>query len=267
MRNVAAMTRFTFICGCGHSGTTLLATMFAARDDTWVPLRETNLFLDPATAPALWEAFGAEVRGAGKAHVAEKTPRHLHAIDRIRDMVPGARFLVMVRAGRDIAASFVKRHGSADRGRRRWLHDNAIVMAEEAASDVMVIRYEDLVADPGSILRAACAFVGLSFAPDRLDCHRKEHLWFGVDTVERGDGTRGEGHRALRNWQVNPPMFDDRGKWRRVLREDDIAKFRKPKAARMLRHFGYDAAAAPEAGPGAQSDIGSIRNRVHHDTR
>lgn len=34
-----------FICGCGHSGTTLLANMFASHPDIFIPLRETNAFV------------------------------------------------------------------------------------------------------------------------------------------------------------------------------------------------------------------------------
>lgn len=233
------MTNYTFICGCGHSGTTLLANMFAAHDDVYVPLRETNIFLDSEAAPTLWQEFGDEVRQAGKHHVVEKTPRHLHAMDLIRETVPGARFVLMVRDGRDIAASFVKRYGSADRGRRRWLDDNEVVKAEAASEDVFVLRYEDLVDTPEQKLRAVCDFAAVPFAPDMLTYHEKERLWFGTETVKQGDGTKGEGHRDLRNWQVNQPMFDDRGKWRKILTGEDVAKFRKPRAARMLRHFGY----------------------------
>jgi hypothetical protein len=97
----------TFICGSPHSGTTLLATMFAAHPDIFVPLREMSVFVEPPLIPVRLDILRLEAALSGRPHFAEKTPRHVHFIGRMRDMVPGARIVVVMRDGRDVAASYV----------------------------------------------------------------------------------------------------------------------------------------------------------------
>ena len=232
----------TFICGCGHSGTSLLANMFASHPDVFIPHYETEIFLNPDGAAERWAWLETEARAAGKGHLAEKTPRHVHALELIRGIVPGARFVAMVRDGRDVAASFIKRTGSAASGRQRWLQDNAALLGAADAADVLIVRYEDLVAAPEAELRRICAFAGLPYRPEMLDYHRTPRLWFGVDSPEPGNGRDGPEHRRLRNWQINQPIFDDTGKWRRLLPPEEVAAFDAPELASLLGRFGYRAA-------------------------
>jgi hypothetical protein len=229
----------TFICGCGHSGTSLLANMFASHPEVFIPLVETRAFLRPAQAAARWEALKAEAAASGRLHFAEKTPRHIQCLDLIRALVPGARFVAMVRDGRDVAASFIKRRGSSEEGLRRWMEENTRVLAARGAPDVIVLRYEDLIADPEAALGEVCRFAGLPFAPEMLRYHETERMWFGATVLQQADGAEGEGHRNLRNWQINQPIFDGRGKWRELLSEAEIATFAAPAPRRMLERFGY----------------------------
>ena len=101
-----------FICGCGHSGTTLLATILSAHPDVYVPLHETYAFFArrPGRLWRLWRLRRATLR-AGKRYLIEKTPRHINALGTIRREVRGARFVVMVRDGRDVTASFAEALG------------------------------------------------------------------------------------------------------------------------------------------------------------
>ena len=161
-------SRAAFICGCGHSGTSLLANMFAAHPDVFIPLRETEIFLHGASATRRWSALLTEFEASGRALLVEKTPKHVRYLTAIRSTVLGSRFLVIVRDGRDVAASYIKRTGSALVGAERWLQNNNIVAAEFEAADVLVIRHGDLVAQPVETLERACAFVGLTYAPQML---------------------------------------------------------------------------------------------------
>jgi Sulfotransferase family len=229
----------TFICGCGHSGTSLLANMFASHPEVFIPLRESETFLEPEQSARNWEALAAEAAMSGKRHFAEKTPRHIRALATIRALVPGARFIVMVRDGRDVAASFIRRKGSAAFGLRRWLRDSQVALREAEAADVRLLRYEDLVVGPEAALREVCAFADLPFAPEMLRFHETRRLWFGVESLVKGSGENGEQHRLLRNWQVNQPIFDGRGQWRALLAPEDLALFEKPRVAAMMAEFGY----------------------------
>ncbi len=66
-------------------------------------------------------------------------------------------------------------------------------------------------------------------------------MWLIVDTMEPGNGRVGIGSHHLRNWQINQPTIDYRGKWHRTLPEADVSAFDAPEFASMLRQSGYDA--------------------------
>ncbi len=204
------VARTLFICGCGHSGTSLLANMFAAHPKVHVPLVETRIFLRRNIRWNLTGLYLAAFRRR-KRFIVEKTPRHLECLQLIRRYVRGARFVVMVRDGRDVAASFVKRYGNAEQGVDRWILRNIVARQERPMADVLIVRYEDLVVDPQGQLERICTFSGIPFDPAMLDYHKAERLWFGVKENRAGTGEDGEQHRLLRNWQVNQPIFDGAG--------------------------------------------------------
>jgi|GEM_PF-722574 len=212
MPSTSGLKTFTFICGCGHSGTSLLANMFASHSDIFIPLRETNCFIDQEKIDTTWNSLLQEARLSLRSHFAEKTPRHIHCINYIRDRVNGAKFVLLVRDGRDVAASFIKRFGNATAGFERWVVDNTIAVTQEAMSDTIVVRYEDLIEEPQTILDRICTFCGIPFEREMLEYYKTPRLWFGQKEVRKGSGSQSAGqHEALRNWQINQPIFDGRG--------------------------------------------------------
>ena len=233
------MKSATFIIGCGHSGTTLLANMFASHSLVYVPLRETETFMRNPLYEGRWLKLNEELQESGKEHLVEKTPRHLVVMDRIRKHVPIAKFIIMVRDGRDVSASFIKRMGNAKVGADRWVSENKIVMAESKSSDVCVIRYEDLICYTEDILKKVCNFIGVDYEAGMLDYYKEPRLWFGVKEMKKGTGQNGEQHHLLRSWQVNQPMFDGRGQWKLMLSEEEKAYFDNGDARNILEYFGY----------------------------
>lgn len=235
-----------FICGCGHSGTSLLANMFASHPDVFIPLKETNAFFQEASAPTTTQQgmSYANLKDAyqksGKKYLAEKTPRHIEKIEKIRAQAKNAKFIVMVRDGRDVAASFIKRTGRASDGRTRWVSANRIAIAEQQSKDVYIQRYEDLIEAPCESLRSICDFLLIDFNDEMLTYHEKSHRWFGATGQTPGDGRDGTGHRELRNWQINQPIFDDRGKWKRLLPWREKVRFKYGAGKKILKHFNYE---------------------------
>lgn len=229
---------YAFICGCGHSGTSLLANIFAAHPEVYVPLRETNVFLSRRRAWLLLQRLKLELLLSGRRHLIEKTPQHVRAVERIRRMVPGARFIFIVRDGRDVIASLVKRGRSVEASAERWIADNERVLAQRGAPDAIVMRYEDLVLLPERELERLCSFLGVIFSPDMLDYHRDKRLWFGQEALVRGDES--VEHEAHRNWQINQPIFDGRGRWRTVLSEEELAPLYTGRGGELMRAFAYD---------------------------
>jgi Sulfotransferase family len=234
-----------FICGCGHSGTSLLTNMFAAHPEVFVPRIETRIFMteDREEARRGYTAIVEEAVAANDRFIVEKTPKHIHRLDMIRDLVPGARFILPVRDGRDVVASLVKRHSTVDRAINRWIRDNRIVLAARDAPDVHVYRHEDLVRDVEGTLRGICEAIDLPFDPAMVTYHEEKRWWFGASKAyEPQDASVREANisnAVYRNWQINQPVFDSSGTWTQVVSEEALQPLLAGKGRPLMEAFGY----------------------------
>lgn len=236
---MAELDGIAFICGCGHSGTSLLASMLAANPEVHVPRYETNAFLSGKEhARKRIKKLERVALRSEKRYLVEKTPTHIRHLDLARTVVPGARFVIPVRDGRDVVASIARRTGSVEAGIKRWLRDTAICLAEKDSPDVFVYRHEDLVRDTENVLIGICEEAKVPFSEAMLDYHREERLWFRQKEVVKGSGV-GEEHGALRNWQVNQPIFDSSGRWKSELSGDDIEPLLGGPGLELMEAFGY----------------------------
>lgn len=186
--------------GCGRSGTTLLRMMLdshrriccgpesslfrrRAIDARWLaerfglPRAEVVKIRDAARSrPAFIEAFaGLCMQRAGKARWAEKTPRNISRIGEIFRCFPCARFVHVLRDGRDVACSLRThpRHQVVD-GRlvptgirkpisgcaRRWVRDIEGSRRWWGDPRFRTVRYEDLVLNPRPVLAGLMEFLG-----------------------------------------------------------------------------------------------------------
>jgi protein-tyrosine sulfotransferase len=186
--------------GCGRSGTTLLRMMLDShRRICCGP--ESSVFRRRAIDPdALAQRFGfagTEVRAiyeasrsraafiedfaelcmgkTGKSRWAEKTPRNVSRIGIIFRCFPEARFVHVLRDGRDVACSLRThpRHRVVD-GKlvptgtwkpiagcaRRWVRDVEASRSWWGDPRFCTVRYEDLVRDPRPALERLMAFIG-----------------------------------------------------------------------------------------------------------
>jgi hypothetical protein len=164
----------------------------------------------------------------------EKTPRHIRRVGRIRRLVPGARFVMPVRDGRDVVASLAKRLGDPREALDRWINDNALVLAERGKPDVLIYRYEDLVQDPAKVVEQVCGFLDLSFSSDLLDYHKNPQHWF-----KPTDAVVDPKHVALRNQQVNQPIYDGRGRWKTELGQQELTELTAGRGKSLMQAFGY----------------------------
>ena len=226
---------YGFICGCGHSSTTLTATILASHPDVYLPLEETNIFFK--WTPLALFRYGKlkrATRAQNKSVLIEKTPRHVRRVARIRRLVPKAKFVMPVRDGRDVVASLTKRLGDPAASLDRWISDNDLVLAEQGKPDVLIYRYEDLVDDPAGTIESICAFLHLSFDPVLLEFHRKPQRWFNPQAAESQPE-----HVMLRNSQVNQPIYDGRGRWRKELGKSELVELVEGRGKHLMQAFGY----------------------------
>ena len=155
---------FAFVAGCGHSGTTLIASRLGNHPAVALIPEETNLF-EPRrplrhARQALLAALAA-ARGAGREIVLEKTPKHVRVTGRIRHLLPDSRLILVVRNPLDTCVSLRKRGGTLGEAIDRWLIDNGAALAVLDAPFARLFHFEALTSDPEPAFREMIAFLGL----------------------------------------------------------------------------------------------------------
>ncbi|RWA69832.1 sulfotransferase [Mesorhizobium sp.] len=223
-----------FICGCGHTGSTLLARILAAHPDVFSVPRETSAFV--SEKGARWAKLSLLLLEAAisRRNVwVEKTPGHIHYTRQILETIPGARFIVVTRDGRDVVTSLGQRYeGDFDRAFQRWVADSKASMLCVERGGGMLWRYEDFIESPALSIERLCRFMGVAFDPAILDYHQHPVVW-GRERKVRTP------HSARRLAQVNQPITDYRGGWRSKLPADVASRFEAGEAQELMAYFGY----------------------------
>jgi hypothetical protein len=124
----------------------------------------------------------------------EKTPRHLHYIDKINQFVPEAKFIHILRSGADVVASQVEAsqqhpdtwgQRTIDHCIQRWIKDIRTSQRYADQPNHRLVRYEDVVEDPQTQLTQLCQFIGIPFDERMLTDYstasekliRKKEVW------------------------------------------------------------------------------------------
>jgi len=166
----------------------------ARKFDTWKlsreDVRQAVLSSRPDSyAAACWAVYALFASRCGKPHATwgDKNNYYLEHITALKAIYPEARFIHIVRDGRDVACSYretMSRESdspyrpelpvSIDEISRKWSRDIRMIqgqLAYLAREDKLETRYEDLVADPAGELARICAWLGVPFAASMLDFH------------------------------------------------------------------------------------------------
>ncbi len=188
------------------------------------------------TDDAIAAVFAAYAAERGKARWGDKTPLYMQHLDLLERLFPDARFVHLIRDGRDAALSFLSvPAGLMTEG---WGHPQdaagfACQWATEVASARELgarvggqryreLRYEALVADPEGELRTVCAFAGLEYDPAMLDY------------VGQTDSAR-KAHQQ----RLNEPPRQNVREWRTEMSESDRHAFEEVAGA-LLAELGYE---------------------------
>ena len=194
--------------------------------------------LRPGMAPgeAITAIFAAYAAERHKPWWGDKTPLYMQSLPTLERLFPGARFVHLIRDGRDAALSVLAvPEGIMTAG---WGHPrDAAGFACQWATEVraaralgervgpghyLEVRYEALVADPEAELRRVCAFLGLEYDEAMLDYAGKS------------DSAKKEHQQRLNE----PPRVGVRD-WRTELSPADVAAF-EAVAGALLDELGYD---------------------------
>jgi hypothetical protein len=209
--------------------------------------------LDPFnTADALRAFYGLYAKRHDKDRWGDKTPDYVRKMKKIQNTLPEARFIHVIRDGRDAGLSHNAR--IAKRGKdpvkpremaRRWR--KRIIKSRIDADEVehyIEVRYEDLITDTESVLRRVCEHVELDYDPVMLTYHERaeERLqeMAGALPAHKGRPVREAGERvAAHEMTTKPPSEDRVDVWKREMSEAENAEFEEA-AGYILDELGYE---------------------------
>jgi hypothetical protein len=194
------------------------------------------------------DIFDLYGQARGKHLVGDKSPGYVRSIPTLHSLWPKARFVHLIRDGRDVALSAVSWR-KADRvlgDFRTWPGDpwttaalwweRSVRLGREAASTLpadsyLELTYETLVADSESACREVCSFLDLPYGAGMIHFHE------GRTIPDPGLPTK-------RQWL--PPTAGLR-EWRTQMPADDLERF-EAAAGALLAELGY-ARGAPRLSP------------------
>lgn len=193
-----------------------------------------------ACVTALFDRYGA---GQGKELVGDKTPGYVRELPLLHDLFPHARFVHLVRDGRDVALSVLGWERKTEQFRRHFpIWDESplttaalwwrwhVLLGRAGARDLPSelyheLRYEALVGDPDAECSRLCSFLGVEYDDRMVRFHEGR--------------TRTEpGLSAKRAWLPPTPGLRQ---WRTEMREEDLEAF-EAAAGDALEELGYERA-------------------------
>jgi Sulfotransferase family len=176
--------------------------------------------LDGLKAAAVLRTFyEAAAERAGKPRWGDNTPSYLKRMRRIQRALTEARFIHVVRDGRDTLAAKPTEitTGAAIATGQRWSKKVRSAQQQEHLMDwFLEIRYEDLIAEPEGTLRRVCEFIELPYEAGMADPPDRSRVESGLGPV---------------------------GCWRERLAPEQLGAFEEV-AGEMLDELGYRSGAA-----------------------
>ena len=193
---------------------------------------ETRLFFTPGNKGTHMYQFYDLAIDCGKGRWVEKTPEHLHRIKEILKSWEMAKVIIMIRDGRDVVASLFARTSKLRENVSRWKNDTKTTVSFANHPRVLLVKYEDLVAEFKETTMRVFAFIGEEYE----DAVRK--FYKHQDVVDKPLVARSRGEiLRLRAWQVSQPLFDGRGRHKELDEKQYDYVYRRQKG--MLSELGY----------------------------
>jgi hypothetical protein len=179
--------------------------------------------------------YAAYARRHDKGRYGDKTPKHVLNLPYLAEAFPEARFIHLVRDGRDVTCSFMARGiGPRDgvEGALRWKRAVATGRRDGARlgpDRYLEVRYEDLVADPEGHIKGIAEFIELDYDEVMLEYRGQV------------DGMLPNPYLKDLHENVYRPPTEHLRDWRREMDPVEVAMF-EVLAGDLLSELGYERA-------------------------
>jgi hypothetical protein len=181
-----------------------------------------------------------------KPRYGDKTPLYCEHIGAIRQMLPEARFIHIIRDGRDAALSLRPLWFAPGKDvtslAEQWRRMVRTARAE-AGEDYLEIRYEKLLTETEDVLREVCAFINLPFDPAMLRYYEgaperlKEHV---TRRAPSGEVVVTHEQRVTQDQLLmKPPQRERIFRWKEEMSQTEQSEFQAA-AGDLLQELGYE---------------------------
>lgn len=186
-----------------------------------------------------FQIYNQYLAHTGKRRWACKSTFMIEHVAEIRRYYPDARFIFMVRDGRDVAVSAKKsifNHFHVYYSAVRWQREQRLGLdwlAKLPPEQITLLKYEELIGDPEATIRQLCRFLGEGFEEQMLEYHRSGEA-------------RKSGSLSV-SWEntAKPVISDNAHKYRSRLTRAEIMQF-EAIAMGEMQELGYCTDHQPE---------------------
>jgi len=131
----------------------------------------------------------------GKQRWVEKTGSNAYYLDEILRLYPLAKVIHIVRDGRDVVCSLLRRDPRPFHAVSHWLYNASAAIAWRRHPAYFELRYEELVAQPERTLLTVCTHLGVAFEPQMLAADNEYWRRYASESIHaswRNDPLSGE---------------------------------------------------------------------------
>ena len=226
----------TFIVGCGHSGTSILLAILGSHSRLYAIPYESYVATQESEINKHTLKFNKHTIAVGKRRWVEKTPSHVNHIQTILKSIPDAKILVITRDGRDVAYSFKKRFNDVEHGIKRWVDDNLAALEHANNENVYFLKYEDIIHHFKQTISSVLQFLDEEYEESLEHYYKSPKKWYS-NKISKPPSKTSKYHDQHRNWQINQPLFDGSGVWKKLSKLEIELVSRH--ADELLKEFNY----------------------------
>ncbi|MEW5803128.1 MAG: sulfotransferase [bacterium] len=165
----------------------------------------------------------------GKSICGDKSPAFIRKLKILSEAYPNAKFIHIVRDGRDIYLSFKKKNhpaaSSVPGSALEWnVKLSLISRGLEAQRDsVIEVRYEDLLQNPLQVIKRICTFLGITFENEMLEYWKRSSEFIDQQ------------HSDL---IFKPIQASNTSRWKTLMSQTELAQY-EFFAKKKLKEYGY----------------------------